>query len=288
VLAYLAALAIAGIILVVILRQPKKRSSQAGGGEYGGEEDFEAVDDPTAPGLRRRRRGEERVARPDANEQAEELGRAGEGGEEGDDGDALEARFDAGPMTERQLQKAIRKREKRELKEARAAAIKAGEDRKAELRAKRAEDEAIREEARLQKLEAEEREQAAKRAEEEALYKSWSGKISVEKKGSASIDDEDGDPSGLASFIAHIKERKIVLLEDLASEFRLQTVQVLSRINSLQAQGLLTGILDDRGKFLYITEEEMDRVAAVINERGRISVSELAGQCNALIEFPSH
>jgi hypothetical protein len=36
----------------------------------------------------------------------------------------------------------------------------------------------------------------------------------------------------------------------------------------LEAQGKLTGIIDDRGKFVYITDQEMENVAAFIRQRG--------------------
>jgi hypothetical protein len=36
----------------------------------------------------------------------------------------------------------------------------------------------------------------------------------------------------------------------------------------LEAQGRVTGIIDDRGKFVYITDQEMEKVAAFIKQRG--------------------
>ena len=60
---------------------------------------------------------------------------------------------------------------------------------------------------------------------------------------------------------------------------------MISRIQSLEAAGRLTGVLDDRGKFLSITPSELDQVAAWINKRGRISIAEMVAESNRLIDL---
>jgi hypothetical protein len=47
--------------------------------------------------------------------------------------------------------------------------------------------------------------------------------------------------------------------------------------------GLITGVMDDRGKFIYISEDELLKVKKFIDQRGRISLSELAS--NQLISL---
>jgi hypothetical protein len=46
------------------------------------------------------------------------------------------------------------------------------------------------------------------------------------------------------------------MLEDLANEFRIPTKEVIDRLERLLTMKKLTGIIDDRGKFIYITEDE--------------------------------
>ena len=46
------------------------------------------------------------------------------------------------------------------------------------------------------------------------------------------------------------------MLDDLCAEFRLSTKDVIDRINKLLESKKLSGIIDDRGKFIYITDEE--------------------------------
>ena len=43
--------------------------------------------------------------------------------------------------------------------------------------------------------------------------------------------------------------------------------------------------MDDRGKFIYISEEELQAVAKFIKQRGRISIAELAESSNMLIKL---
>lgn len=43
------------------------------------------------------------------------------------------------------------------------------------------------------------------------------------------------------------------------------------------------GVIDDRGKFIYISQEELDAVAKFVKQRGRVSLTELAENSNRLI-----
>lgn len=51
----------------------------------------------------------------------------------------------------------------------------------------------------------------------------------------------------------------------------------------MQEEGRLSGVIDDRGKFIYITREEYEAVAKFIKQRGRVSITELAESINRLI-----
>lgn len=77
----------------------------------------------------------------------------------------------------------------------------------------------------------------------------------------------------------------MVVLEDLALHFRLKTQAVIDRITDLKKDEILTGVIDDRGKFIYISQKELDAVAKFIRQRGRVSISELAEHSNNLISL---
>ena len=63
------------------------------------------------------------------------------------------------------------------------------------------------------------------------------------------------------------------------------TQAAISRVQDLQESGELTGVVDDRGKFIYISPEELQAVAKFIRQRGRISISELVSSSNTLVNL---
>jgi hypothetical protein len=48
---------------------------------------------------------------------------------------------------------------------------------------------------------------------------------------------------------------------------------------------LRAGVMDERGKFIYISRHEMEAVAAYIRTKGRISIAQLAAQSSDLIDL---
>ena len=76
-----------------------------------------------------------------------------------------------------------------------------------------------------------------------------------------------------------------MLLEDLAAHFKMKTSETIDRVTQLQEDGLLSGVIDDRGKFIFISEQELESVAKFIRQRGRVSITELAESSNKLINL---
>lgn len=143
-------------------------------------------------------------------------------------------------------------------------------------------DEKEREEERRQE-EAERLERERKEREEHEEYLRMKAAFSVEEEG---FDDEEQEADDLLQrFVQHIRAEKVVLLEDLSRQFKLKTPACIERIQELRANGTLTGVLDDRGKFVYISAEELRAVATFIRQRGRISITELAESSNKLISM---
>lgn len=122
------------------------------------------------------------------------------------------------------------------------------------------------------------------RRKEEEEYQKLKESFSVEAEGyeAGSMDEDDGG-NLLKRFIDHLKETKIVMVEDVAHKFNLKAQSALDRIQQLQSDGLITGVVDDRGKFIYITEDELKAVADFIKKRGRVTLEELVENSNKLI-----
>merc|ERR1712098_903010 len=137
-----------------------------------------------------------------------------------------------------------------------------------------------------EKLEEEEKLKKDKEKEEERLQEEEERRIREEKerkeqeeyeklKAAFSVEEEGDEENRLLKFVNYIKETKVVLLEDLAAQFKLKTQEAIDRVTQLQEDGLLTGVIDDRGKFIYISQEELESVAKFVRQQGRVSITDL-------------
>lgn len=50
-------------------------------------------------------------------------------------------------------------------------------------------------------------------------------------------------------------------------------------------ESMLTGILDEKGKFIYISPEDLEGIVGFVNKRGRISKFELAREVNRIVKL---
>merc|ERR1712059_22404 len=141
-------------------------------------------------------------------------------------------------------------------------------------------------EAEKEKEEAEQRVREEKERKEHEEYLKLKEAFSVEDEG-VDAGDEDDEENKLQKFINYIKETKVVMLEDLAAHFHLKTQEAIDRVVQMQEDGLLTGVIDDRGKFIYISQQELEDVAKFIKQQGRVSITDLAANSNKLITLSS-
>jgi len=205
-----------------------------------------------------------------------------EGGEDGgEDVDAPSAK-----MGKKKLEKLQAKADKKLAREAMER------EREEKKKQKEKEDEESRKAAEQERLE-EEREEEAERKRKEELerkeheeYLKLKASFQLEEEG-FDEDEEDNSEGQLQAFIQHVKDTKVVLLEDLAAHFKMKTQDCIDRVTELSDEGKLTGVLDDRGKFIYISQDELESVAKFIKQRGRVSISDLAENSNKLISLKS-
>nr|CAD7401675.1 unnamed protein product [Timema poppensis] len=187
-----------------------------------------------------------------------------------------------------------KKRAKLEAKAERKT-LREAEERLREDRKKRQEQEEEERKKDLDRLEAErkkqEDEERRQREEKERQdyeeYLKIKAMFSVEEEGYEEGGGEEEEGNLLQAFINYIKMTKVVVLEDLAAHFKMKTQSVIDRIQELQEQGQLTGVVDDRGKFIYVSQEELEAVAKFVKQRGRVSITELAESSNQLINLNS-
>ncbi|KAF0753423.1 hypothetical protein AaE_005714 [Aphanomyces astaci] len=125
-------------------------------------------------------------------------------------------------------------------------------------------------------------------AEDQVEFDKWRALISVEDAGTdADVVDGSVDDSNLLmqAFVEYIESHKVVVLEDVAAEFGLRTEDARDRVAALVASGRLSGLLDDRGKFVSISDHEMNAVATYIRTQGRLTLHDLGRECNRLVRF---
>eukprot|EP00850_Spirogloea_muscicola_P015879 SM000125S26084 [mRNA] locus=s125:247521:249628:- [translate_table: standard] len=218
-----------------------------------------------------------RETEPIAREEAEDVD-----GAEGSDAENEEDDGQAGGGTSK-------KEAKRRQKEARREAEAAVRDAKQDKRDAYAERQRQKEKA----LEDEEKRAAAAAAEAAAASEaaaaaeldSWKGMFSVENEGTVEADAATESQGLLAEFVDYFKEHKCVVLEDLAAEFGLRTQEVVSRVQALEQMGRISGVMDERGKFIYVSPEEMRAVADYIVRVGRVSIADLAARSSDFIDL---
>lgn len=187
-----------------------------------------------------------------------------------------------GAKKQRKLEEKQAKKAQREMEMEERAERK----RMQELREQERRQEEERERLLEQKQEEDERrakEEQERRDEEE--YLKLKASFVVEDQGEEEQLTEDQSRNLLQEFIQYIESSKVVLLEDLASHFGMRTQDAIARLQDLLADGSLTGVIDDRGKFISITAEELHSVAQFIRRRGRVSITELAQASNSLINL---
>lgn len=185
--------------------------------------------------------------------------------------------------------KKLRKLEEKQARKAQREAEEAEREERKRLESQR-EAEWKKEEERLRLKEEQKEEEERKAREEQARreheeYLKLKEAFVVEEEGVGETMTEEQTHSFLTEFINYIKQSKVVLLEDLAFHMGLRTQDTINRIQDLLSEGTLTGVIDDRGKFIYITPEELAAVANFIRQRGRVSITELAQASNSLISW---
>ena len=100
----------------------------------------------------------------------------------------------------------------------------------------------------------------------------------------------DSEQSLLAHFVNYITQRKVVDMEELAAEFGLTGPEAAERVRLLSTTtdttpAQLRGIIDERGRFIALTDEEMTAVATFILKRGRVSIADIAREASKLVDL---
>lgn len=280
----LAAAAVALILILLLLNLLKN--------QIGTENVEEPVQEEAAPVVRRAVAGRNnRVRNRFANRNQENAGAgnfAGNGDDEGsyDEDEASASLLDLGDMKvgKKKMAKLEAKAEKKAAREADERERQERKEREALRDKEQKALEDVEKQLELEKEEELKKEILEREQREHEEYLMMKAAFTVEEQG-FEAGEEVPEENLLQRFIDYVKDTKIVLLEELAATFQLKTQDAIDRLQKLVEAGELTGVIDDRGKFIYISRDEMDSVAKFIRQRGRISLSDLAESSNQLIQL---
>jgi hypothetical protein len=133
-------------------------------------------------------------------------------------------------------------------------------------------------------LEKQRLEQEEKEKKEQEEYEKWKEFLTLEESGTK-LEEEKDEENLLEKFLTFIKLRKTTSIEDIAMRFDLSNKACVERINSLIESNMLKGVIDDRGKFLYIEDKEVDDLLKCIRKRGHFSRKDLIDAFSDIIRL---
>lgn len=186
-------------------------------------------------------------------------------------------------LTKKEQQKMLKRHEKVEKREYQKQLLEAKKFRDQEKEKELKVHEQQKEIERLKLEEALKRVKEEQEKKENDIYDQWKDKIKIGDEGEDRNDFEKEEV--IKEFINYIKLRKVVSLEDLSGQFKMSSNELVEKLNKFECEGRILGIIDDRGKYIYITEKEMCMIEKMFATRGRISKSDLIKECNRIIKF---
>ena len=186
-------------------------------------------------------------------------------------------------LTKKEQMKMLKKQEKIKQKEEMKLYLEMKQQREKEREAKLLLKEKEKEEKENQIKQELIRMEEEKKKKDDEEYDQWKDFIKVGEEGEEGIDFNKEEV--INQFLDYIKIRKVVSLEDLSGTFKLNPNKIVEKLNQYEKEGRIMGIIDDRGKYIYITEKEMGLIEKMLTNRGRISKADLIKECNRLIRF---
>ncbi|CAK61244.1 unnamed protein product (macronuclear) [Paramecium tetraurelia] len=130
--------------------------------------------------------------------------------------------------------------------------------------------------------------EAEQKQKEQEEFDKWSSMFQVEQSGTMklSAEEEEQKTKEFNERLAnYIKLRKVVQLEEVSAELGISTTEVVDKIKQLEMLGSLNGLIDERGKYIHIRQNEIESLINYINARGRMTRSELLNESNRIIKL---
>jgi DDRGK domain len=199
--------------------------------------------------------------------------------EEDDDNDdqdvSTELRNRAKKMGKKKMLKLERKEKRRQYNEyvrAENEKLKAKHRRELEEDAERRADERgqeARERARLEEIE----------RQRELDYEQWASEMHVDESGSETVERQ----RRLNELVDHVKSQRQCRLDDLGDQFDLPLLCVADELKQRIEAAELLGVLDDRGTFTRLSEQQIEALVDIVQQRQAISIRSLATEAQRIL-----
>ena len=186
-------------------------------------------------------------------------------------------------LTKKEQIKMLKKQEKAEHREQMRLMLEEKKRREQEKEKELLLKEKMKEEEQKKLEEELKRVQEEQKKKEDEEYNKWKDMIKVGEEGEEKMDFTKEET--INKFLDYIKIRKVISLEDISGTFKLSPNEIVLKLNEFEKQGRILGIIDDRGKYIYITEKEMGLIEKMFMNRGRINKGDLIKECNRIIRF---
>ena len=158
-------------------------------------------------------------------------------------------------LTKKEIQKMEKKKMKADNQEIMKQMLEQKKLREQEREKEQQEREKKREEEEKKEEELLIRMKMEQQMKEEEMLNQWKGEFTIAETGEDNLDFSNENL--IEDFLNYIKIRKVVSLEDLSGEFKINSAELVDRLQQFEKQGRICGIIDDRGKYIYITDKEL-------------------------------
>lgn len=136
---------------------------------------------------------------------------------------------------------------------------------------------------RAQRLEEEEKRAQAEQEAKAELYAQWKGSLE-------DLTEEYTSPSNVLTqkeiddrIVAKVRSEGIVHLDELAEIAQCKMAALHDLLTRLEKEKRITGVIDERGKYIYMADEKFEELRRVVEQHGRISLNELAQLAQKLL-----
>lgn len=124
-----------------------------------------------------------------------------------------------------------------------------------------------------------------KEREDEEIYQEWKSQIIVESEGSVEMEMKEIESKSI-EMVEYLKKKKIVSIEEFLGVFQIkEEKQVVEILDKMIKKENLFAFLDGNGKYVYITNEEANKIKDFIQSKGRVSISEIGNFANRIVDW---